>query len=220
LKRLLASDGAELSVGIESTDGTPCELQRTGECVPEPIARVEAETSGKFWTAVNADCSAPAYHSPYPTSCGEARFGVRDEGGSSVRVYETELATSTFHWSGLLTDTVSYSCDPNMPGVSDYRAPRREVTGSWPSVAKVRTGTGPLYVDFHGRGRQQFLPVQADPARASPGVLAQADFVDEAGQPCAIKEIGDGTTRCVFVDDNGIPTRDLATYSQVVWGPI
>jgi len=223
LTRLIADDGAALNLGATTSDGTPCELQRDGECVPEPIARPSFDNSGKFSTALNADCSVPAFEAPYWANCGDPRYGVQDDGTHPPRVHEVEKVSAYFSWQITLpvTDPISYSClSFDASGVVAPAAPVREVTGTLPSADQQRRGTGPLHVDWYVRGQSQLLPVLADFRRASPGVVPAPAFVNDAGVPCEIRPATDGSEHCAVVDPAGQVGGEIDSYPVVRWGEL
>jgi len=223
LTRLIADDGAALNLTMTSRDGIPCEVQRDGECVPEPIARPAVENSGKFSTALDADCSSPAFEAPYWANCGDPKYGVEDDGEHPPRVRVLEKANAWYSWQLTLpvTDPLSYSCIRyDASGVVTPSAPGRDVTGTLPTAGKLRRGTGPLYVDWYGLGPSELVPVLADFRRASPGVVPAPAFVNEAGQPCEIRAADDGTERCAMVDAAGEVLGELTMYPRVSWGPL
>ncbi len=223
LTRLLADDGAALNLGVTGTDRTPCEFQRDGECVPEPIARPASAGAAGFTTALNADCSKPAYQAPFPTACGTASFGVDDDGQRPLQVRALEKPTALFSWEIALpvTDPLSFRCDARTTYASEQvAAPGRDLTGTLPTAHKLRRGVGPLHVDWFSVGQSELLPVLADSRRASPGVVPTAEFVNAAGQACQVMPADDGTLHCAVVDDTGNPVVDLTTFPEVVLGPI
>jgi hypothetical protein len=210
LTRLIADDGAELNLGMTGRDGTPCALQRDGECVPEPVAHPAPASSGKFVTALNADCSEPAFEAPYWANCGDAKYGVQDDGVQPVRIHALEKASPFYSWQLTLpvTEALTYSCQRfDEIGVVAPAAPVRDVTGTLPTAGRLRRGAGPLYVDWYSRGQSQLLPVATN-------------FVNDAGQPCQIRPADDGTERCAIVDDWDEVVGDLAAYPEVTWGPL
>jgi hypothetical protein len=217
--RLIADDGAELNVGVTAADRTPCELQRDSECVPEPIARGATAQNGKFWAALNADCTEPAFQLPYPVACGAAKLGVRDDGVAAPVISRLKSACTAFSWSVLLpaTDPPAYGCAP-LPdaGAQGLAAPGEDVTGTLPPASRLRRGAGPLHVDWYAAGQNVLLPVLADPRQASPGVVPVPQFVTDAGKPCTIMPADDGNEHCVVLDEAG----ELASFPRVSWGAL
>lgn len=210
LVRLIGDDGAELNLGLTSNDGTPCALQRDGECVPEPIARPAPASEGKFITALNADCSEPAYEAPYWANCGDAKYGVEDDGIQPLRVHALKKVTPYFSWQLALpiTEALTYNCMRfDDGGVAPPAAPDRDVTGTLPTAATVRLGDGPLYVDWYSRGQSQLLPVTGS-------------FVNGAGEKCQITADVNGTERCAKLDSGGDAVGELTAYPEVTWGPL
>ncbi len=223
LTRLLADDGAELSLGVTGADRTPCEFQRDGECVPEPIARPAAAVAGKFFAALNADCTAPAFLTPYPPACGSAVFAVQDDHSLPPRVLSLQQATATFRWDYVmpLEQPITFTCNADASGAPpQLSAPGRDLTGMLPTARKLRRGTGPLYVDWFSVGQMDLLPVQADWRRASPGVVPTGDFVDDRGRVCEVLPADDGTFRCAVSDDLGNGVGALTTFPEVAFGPL
>lgn len=221
LARLVADDGAELNLGVTGSDGTACELQRDGECVPEPIARPSQESSGKFLTALNPDCSEPAFEAPYWSNCGDAKYGVQDDGVQAPRVHALKKAVPSFSWQLTIpiTDPLTYSCmRVDESALAAPTAPDHEVTGTLPVAGKLRRGAGPLHVDWYSRGETELVPVLADFRRASPGVIPAPEFVDDTGKPCEIRSADDGTERCAVIDGMGQVVGTLTAYPRVIWG--
>jgi hypothetical protein len=175
--------------------------------VPEPIARPAPANAGKFTTALNADCSEPAFEAPYWDNCGEAKYGVQDDGVRPVRVHTLKKASPSFSWQLTLpiTEPLTFSCLRfEDSAIAAPRAPERDVTGTLPAASRLRRGAGPLYVDWYSRGQSELLPV--------------ASFVNEAGEPCQIKRAEDGSERCAIVDERGEVVGELAGYPEVTWG--
>jgi hypothetical protein len=224
LTRLIADDGAELSLHATDNLGDPCEFQRDGECVPEPIARpASVAVPGRFWSALSSDCSVPAFQGPYTADCGDSKFGIGDDAAGQPRIYTVEPTNAAFSWTYMelpSPDNWTYSCMPASSDITGLMAPSRDVTGTLPSVGQQRTGQGVLHVDYYSSAGSQLLPVQVDPSQASPGVVPRAAFVNDAGNPCQIMSADDGTERCVFRDQSGVVVGDLATSPEVVWGPL
>jgi len=218
--RLVSDDGAELSVGVTGADRTPCGLQRDGECVPEPIAAPPSfAPSGRFGSALNADCTEPAFVSPYSPACGAIRFAVEDDGAAPLKVMSLTKAPALFGWQLVLpvTEELTYACTAS---AGDGAAPDRDLTGTLPSASRLQRGTGPLRVNWYSVGQSELLPVLADFRRASPGVVPAPEFVTDAGLPCQIMQADDGTERCAVVDEAGRPIGDLASAPEVVWGAL
>jgi hypothetical protein len=223
LTRLIADDGAALSVGVTDAHGTPCEFQRDGECVPEPIARLASVSFGRYGGALNADCTEPAFLVPYPLACGTAKFGVEDDGAQPQKVRSLDKVTSFFSWDLALpiTDPLTYTCSLQATHDSyQVAAPGRDLTGTLPTASKLRRGSGPLHVDWYSVGQSELLPVLADFRRASPGVVPLAEFVNDAGQACQVTPADDGTLHCAVFDDSGHAIADLSTFPEVVSGPL
>ena len=223
LTRLIADDGAELSLGVTGSDGTACEFQRDGECVPEPIARPATASSGRFWGALNADCTVPVFEAPYAPACGTAKFGVADDGAGPPKVLSMTKATALFGMDLVLppTDPVTFVCNPHAgDDAGQAAAPDRDLTGIFPKASKLQRGTGPLHVSWYSVGQSELLPVLADFRRASPGVVPTAEFVTDAGRACEIRTADDGTLHCAVVDDASNPIGDLAAAPEVFWGPL
>jgi hypothetical protein len=222
LTRLIADDGAQLSLGVTGADRTPCEFQRDGECVPEPIARPAPASSDRFWTALNADCTQPAFQTPYPTACGQAKLGVEDDGARPPIVRALQKTTAVFRWDLDLpvTDPQTYSCNAHASDAEGIAAPAGDLTGTLPKATSSTRGSGPLHVRWYTLGESELLPVLADFRRASPGVVPTPEFVDEAGRACQVISAADGTWHCAIVDELGEATADLLTFPEVVWGPL
>jgi hypothetical protein len=217
LTRLLADDGAQLTLGVTGVDGTPCELQRDGECVPEPIARPAVLLSDKFYTALNADCSAPAFQMPYEATCGVPQFGVADDPALPLRVQAMAPAEAVFGLDLVqpVTEPVGYSCTAKE--VSAYgwvAAPAADVTGMLPMASRLRRGTGPLYVDWFSLGERELLPVD-DLARRAWGEVAMGRFAGPDGRTCDVMPAEEGKLRCVFPDLDG-SNPDLTSFPEVV----
>jgi len=210
-------------LGVTTADRTACELQRDGECVPEPIARLSQSDSGRFYSALNADCTAPAFVAPYPTACGTPRFAVEDDHTRPPLVRSLQRVSALF---GLditqpVTEPLTFSCNPHPLSESgQVSAPDRDVTGTLPTAGRLRRGAGPLYVDWFSLGESELLPVQADWRRASPGVVSSGDFVDSSGQVCQATTAEDGTLHCAVFDEQGVPVADPTTFPEVVLGPL
>jgi hypothetical protein len=222
LSRLLAEDGAELSLGVTTLGGVPCEFQRDGSCVPEPIARPFLAGSGKFRRALNVDCSVPAFVTPFPTECGQPVVGLLDEGGGAPRFYSLEKPSAVFAWDVVLpiTNEVTFGCMPLPSEVDDAAAPARELTGTFPKADTAHAGDGKLQVAWRMAGDNQLLPVLADPTLASPGVVPMPDFKDEGGQRCVVVPAEDGSERCVRPEAGGSVPANLTSYPEVTWGPL
>jgi len=221
LTRLLAEDGAELNLGATDTARAPCQFQRDGECVPEPVAVSAAPaTSSQFWEALNADCSDAAFEGPWTPECGESKFGVSDDGVSKPRIFAMVPTNGAFAWTMDTppTNPVTYSCMPAPSQLTNLLAPGRELTGTLPSVGQTRTGTGPLHVDFYGNSGNRLLPMQVD-SQIARGAVPMATFVNEDGKPCQIMKADDDTEHCALADGS-ITIYDLKTYPEVVWGPL
>lgn len=215
LTRLLADDGAQLTLGVTGADGAPCELQRDGECVPEPIARPAGLLSNKFYTALNADCSAPAFHTPYDAACGVPQFGVADDAALPLRVNALAPAAAVFGLDLVVpvTEPASFSC--TLKEVAAYgwvAAPAADVTGTLPVASRLRRGTGPLHVDWFSLGERELLPVEG---RGQWGEVATGRFAGPDGRTCEVMPAEDGKLRCVFPDDDG-SSPDLASFPEVV----
>ena len=234
LTRLVADDGAALNWGITGADRVSCEIQRDGECVPEPIARPSslaslvlaspsASADGKFWSALNADCSEPAFGTPYSPTCGTARFGVEDDGVAPPKVVSLTDAPALFSLDFVtpVTEPLSYVCTARAgSGAERAAAPGVDLTGTMPSVSQLQRGSGPLRVNWYSKGQRELLPVLADFQRASPGYVFSPQFVTDAGVPCQITAVDDGTERCVVMATPSQPSPGLATAPEVVWGPL
>jgi hypothetical protein len=209
LRRLIAEDGAQLSLGATSGDGKACEFQRDGECVPTPIART-SPAPALFAVALNADCTELAFELPYASTCGPAKFGVDDDGVRPPRVWSMESVSHYFRREIIqpVTDPLRVICHPRTADeVSWVAAPLRDLTGTLPTASQLRRGAGPLHVDWFSVGNIDVLP-------------ARAQFVDDAGRACEVVPADDGAHRCVFFDASGNLTADLATFPQVVRGPL
>jgi hypothetical protein len=216
LTRLIADDGAELSLGVTGSDRIPCELQRDGECVPQPIARYQPAASGTFSTALNADCTEPAFVMPYPEACGPARFGVFDDGIAPPAVWSLEKASTAFSWQLVLpvSNPPSYSCGPLPEGDRTVpMAPARELTGTLPTASKLRRGAGPLHVDWYITGDNELGPALVP---AAWGSVWTPQFVDDDGNSCQITAADSGKYYCVPPEQEG----ELTTFPEVTWGPI
>ena len=222
LTRLVADDGAEHSLGVTGAERTACEFQRDGECVPEPIARPASPSSDRFWTALDADCSEPAFLTPYPSACGAARFGVQDDGAAPPKVTSLTAATALFGLDFVtpVTDPVTFACTAHASDGAEGAAPGRDLTGTFPSAGKLQRGSGRLHVSWYSVGQSELLPVLANFRRASPGVVPTAEFLTDDGQPCEVRSADDGTLHCAVVDDASHPIGDLITAPEVVWGPL
>jgi hypothetical protein len=222
LTRLIADDGAELNLGVTSADGTPCELQRGGECVPEPIARPGSAYEGHFWTALNADCTESAFNVPYPASCGVAKLGVQDDDVRPYKVWSLIQPSVAYGWQVATpaTDPVSFSCQPLASEDGQLTAPDRDLTGTFPRANKLRRGTGAIHVDWHSVGENELLPVLLDWRHASPGIVPTAQFVNDAGKVCQILPAEDGALRCAMVDEQGEIVGDPRAYPEVLEIPL
>ncbi len=222
--RLVAEDGAALTVGVTLTDGTPCEFQPNGECVPEPIARSSVFQAGRFPDALNADCSVPAFLSPYPLSCGTPSYGVEGTLTAPGRVFAVEAATAAFHFGPVLpiADPPAYACSRvSAPdGVSHALAPSRDMTGTFPQARRVSRGSGPLHVDWFATGDHLLLPVRIDLGRASPGVVPSGELLTADGQLCTVWPADDGTLRCVVVSDYGAPIAAPTSFPELKIEPM
>lgn len=219
LVRLVAEDGAELNVGMTDERQTACELQLDGECVPEPIARPGQPISGKFWQALNADCTQPAFWAPYADRCGSPTFGV-DNDGHALEMRALTPATRTYGWGMVPSGAPPYACiESTGGGYPHLHAPGKDLTGSFPTAGKLRRGSGPLHVNWYSAGKSELLPVLADWGRASPGIVPTPEFVDDDEQACQVKPTEDGKFRCIVFDDTGHAVEDESTYPEVTWGP-
>jgi hypothetical protein len=217
LTRLLADDGAQVTLGVTGADGAACEVQRDGECVPEPIARPSGLLSDKFYTALNADCSAPAFQRPYAAACGVPRFGVLDDAALPLRVHELAPATAVF---GLdlaepVTEPASFSCTLKEVAAAGWvAAPGADVTGTLPVASRLRRGTGPLHVDWFSLGESELLPVD-DGGGGAWGEVATGRFAGPDGRTCEVTPAEAGRLRCVFADADG-SNPDLTSFPEVV----
>lgn len=220
LTRLMADDGAELTLGVTGVDKTPCALLRDGECVPEPIAQLQpVNDDGHAYNALDADCSAPAFTLPYATACGTGKFGVEDDGVHPPKVRALQALTSYFRWDLLLpaTDPLRYECK-SLPLDETDRvwAPGRDVTGTFPTATKLRRGSGPLHVDWYAVGQSELMPVPVDARWLSSGA-GTGTFLDEADRACRLLTAEDGSLRCAVLDDRTAdPVADLMTFPEVV----
>jgi hypothetical protein len=217
LTRLIADDGAELTVGVTGADKAPCALQRDGVCVPEPIAQLQLlNDGGHAYNALNNDCSAPAFTLPYPSACGTGKFGIEEDGVNPPKVRALEAVAAYFRWDLVLpvTEPVSYQCASHPVTQTDrVWAPGRDVTETLPRATKLRRGTGPLHVEWFAVGQRELWPVGYN--SAAPGVPTAA-FVNEAGKVCTIRTADDGSLRCAQMDDSGELVADLMTFPEVV----
>lgn len=220
LTRLVADDGAELSLGVTGADRVPCAIQRDGECVPEPVAKLQSlNDEGHAYAALNSDCSTPAFTMSYAAACGTGKFGVEDDGVGPLKVRRLDALTQYFSWDMVLpvTEPLSFECKPRQTD-SIYRAwaPGQEVTGTLPVATKLRRGTGPLHVDWYAVGQQELWPVHAGYDSASPGVPSGA-FMTDADEACSVVPAENGSLRCATLDPRtGEPTADLLTFPEVV----
>ena len=217
LTRLLADDGAQVTVGVTGADGTPCEFQRDGECVPEPIARPASLLFEKFYTALNADCSAPAFQMPYQAACGVPRFGVSDDGEPRLSIRAMDKPAAVFGLDPVepVSEPISYRC--TQKAIGDYAwvaAPGTDVTGTLPIASTLRRGTGQLHVDWFSVAGRELLPAPADSRQGSWGEVPTARFADPNGRACDVTLASDGKLRCVFPDEQ-TPNADLSTFPEV-----
>ena len=216
LTRLLADDGAEVTLGVTGTDGTACAFQRDGECVPEPIARPASLLSDKFYTALNADCSAPAFDMPYQLACGVPKYGVDDDGGRPrVRAMAPAAAVFGLDLIVPVTEPISYSCAPKE--VATYAwvaAPGQDVSGTFPAASTLRRGAGPLHVDWWSVNQRALLPIGADPGQGPWGSVPTAQFVDTSGRACDVVTAADGTLHCVTAEQRA-SDADPSTLPEV-----
>jgi hypothetical protein len=222
VSRLLAEDGAELNLGVTTVGGASCAFQGDDECVPELLARPFPAASGKFQLALNADCSVPAFQTPFAPECGQPQFGLLAEGAGAPRVFSLEKPSAVFAWRPVspMEAAVNFSCVAIAAESDDAAAPARELTGTFPKAETALVGDGQLQVPWRMAGNNQLLPALADPALDAPGVVPRASFVDEEGRPCQVLPADDGTERCAPYDANFSSPPDLTSYPQVVWGPL
>jgi hypothetical protein len=214
LTRLLADDGAQLTLGVTGADGTPCEFQPDGECVPEPIARPAPLVSDQFYTALNAECSAPAFQMPYQTACGVPKFGVAYDDAQPLRIQAMALAAAVFGLELVepVTDPISYSCTrKDVAAYGWVAAPGEDVTGTLPMAGKLRRGTGLLHVDWFSVAGRELLPVGGHEPW---GGVVISRFADADDRSCDVISAEDGKLRCVFDDERG--ANPLTSFPEVV----
>ena len=187
VSRFLAEEGAELTVGVTGVEGRTCTLVSDGECVPGPLAVPSP-------LAVDADCTRPAFSSPYPVECGLAQFGAEGSAADTLRLHRLEKPTALFS-SQPVDQTGLLSCVSTGGEYLDVFAAGADVTGSFPKAQQVARGTGSLHVDwfvsqnFGDNGGVPLLPLQD-----------AATFLDNEGKPCQVTPAVDGTLRCATLE--------------------
>jgi hypothetical protein len=117
----------------------------------------------------------------------------------------------------LTTEPFSYNCTPR--AVADYgwlAAPGQDVTGTLPRADRGSRGNGRLRVNWFKLGERELLPASGALRRTPWGDVPTAQFTDSNGRVCDVKQLPDGTLRCVVYDPaNGLPEADLSTFPEV-----
>jgi hypothetical protein len=208
VRRVVASDGTQQSIGFTARDAAPCGLIDDGRCVPEPIADDSGDIYGDY---LDSTCQRYALSSRWPSRCGAPRYGVTM---SDARVHVNQLLTthsvftSNPHLdpaSGML-DHYTYTCDATQPSI-DVFALGPEIEMGLPQARRVRTGRGLLHL-------WRFAAAAAAGASSSDLVPLDrgGDFVDDAEHACDVHETVDGPWRCV-------PKRSVVTEADYFQDP-
>jgi hypothetical protein len=208
VRRIVASDGTQLSIGVTARDAAPCGLIDDGRCVQEPIADASGDIYGDY---LDSTCQHYALSSRWPSRCGAPRFGVTV---SDARVHVNQLLATRSVFSSnphldpasQMLDHYTYTCDPTEPSI-DVFALGPEIDMGLPQALRVRTGRGSLHL-------WRFAAVAAAGASSSDLVPLDlgGDFVDDADHACEVHEAVDGTWRCV-------PKRSVVTEAAYFQDP-
>jgi hypothetical protein len=188
MTRILADDGAELTYGLLTADGTPCTLQGNGACVPDPVA---FEVEGNY---VDASCSRRALNVNY-SQCGVPQYTVKAQ-ADGVHIFQVGRATRDYVRTFDAMTNAS-TCDALVNSLASFDA-QSEATDLFARVDQIMTvGVGPLHLEVF---------VWPDPDASPRGLLPLAtrqksgEFLLPDGSSCQVREASDGTRRCASVD--------------------
>jgi hypothetical protein len=209
VRRLVAEDGAELTLAVLGSDGAPCETQADGRCVPLPFSVLRQDNGPGYY--LDATCSQPAFAPSDEGLQTTPKLGLSRVGGSS-RAYELVNAAAfvkqiRFDPSGLPVLDASghgvYSCEPSQ-GVSVF-APGREVTSLLPRAGQVDVLTGELHwiqsrAPLAAGANAPFVPFEAGGA-----------FVDSEGLGCRARATTDRDLTCLT---EGPEVYEIARFSD------
>ena len=193
VSRIVADDGAQLTVGTTSLRQLPCELQADGECVP---AKIAVSGSVDFFTALDADCTRPAFNAIYPSACGAPEFGVEGSTAEAFRVHRLVAAPALFYRIPAIDidvpyDPQAFTCQRAPGGETTGYAPGMDLTGTFPTAHRARRGTGALHVDWF----VSTLPGELGVVPLAP-IQGSPQFLDASGEPCTITHVADDSLRC------------------------
>jgi hypothetical protein len=192
IRRLVADDGTQITVGVAGLGQLLCSLQKDGQCVPEPIAKREPGGYGPF---LDAACEQIGWQSASSPSCGTPRFGVTQV-DDVVRVHELVRAQAVFEQQQIwdtrqLPPTAVTTCVQNEGPIYVFDL-GQEVASPFPRARTLRTGSGQLHL------LRFAAPARSD--HASDAVIPLepgGNFVDDRAYPCEVREAVDGTYRCL-----------------------
>jgi hypothetical protein len=178
VRRVVAEDATQITVGVLGRDGERCSLLPDGRCIPPPGSSI-AESAEFF---LDAECKSPAVTWSFP-ACEETSLGVRVV-DDVVHVYEMISVHDLF------TQNMG-ACGP-FHDDSGVLAASKEITAMLPQASAQLTGTGRLHLN---RFAAKSL------AGANRGALVLLDagehFVDDAGYICNVEPAVDGSLRCL-----------------------
>ena len=196
VERVMADDGAELTVGVRGGNAAPCLVQSDGRCVPGPVSAPSFFGAGDY---LDTNCTEPAFSRAEANLCDDPKLGVKTIAGS-VHVYQLQKASVVFAKTTVLDPETGvtvfdsegrpqYSCLSDT-GLVAYAA-AAEVTSSFPLAGSTQATFGPLRLVQHGS------PVNGG-ASASPRIAFEGGgvFIDEDGQGCKTRATAGRTLEC------------------------
>lgn len=199
IKRLVAEDGAQLTVGVLGRDDKPCLIQSDGRCVPGAVSAPPATGAGEY---LDAQCTERAFSQLEGNLCDEPNLGVKTV-ARQVHVYELEKTSVVFAETELLDPATGgrvldsdgqqlFSCQPQA-GIAAYAA-SKEVTSNFAMAGTTEAAFGTLHLVRHiGPARGGPGPASAPPLIA---LEAGGAFVDEQGRGCKTRATARNELEC------------------------
>ena len=194
LQRLVAEDGAELTLAVLGRDGVRCEPQLDGLCVPVPFSVLSPGNGPGIY--LDSGCSERAFVSRDGAQCSPPKLGLtRTTEGS--RVSRLGATAATFMKSEQIDPAtgirvldaqghVRYACTQNS-AVAAF-APSADLTATLPRAGQLEARVGEL------RWVQQGAPVTSG---AFIPLEAGGAFVDDRGIGCRPNGAVDRFFTCV-----------------------
>ena len=196
LSRIIAEDGAQVTVAVMNAAQQPCAVQPDGECIPGILA---IAGSGDYFVALDAACTEPAFSSPFADACGKPELGIEGTSGDTFRVHQLKAAplfAKRFVLDDHLeVDPLATTCEHAIPGEFSAFALDRDVTGAYPMAQPLRRGTRDLHVDwFVTKASAGSLVVPIARVQESP------QFLNALGHLCQVTPSVDGSLRCAAIE--------------------